>query len=83
MTTVSPISFMSAAPAVQKTRAVSRTTRAVNPVVLNIRAVDRDAKKKAARRPTKRADGAYKPSSAQATSSSAVQAALTNLTLGG
>jgi len=83
MTTVSPINFTSTAPAVQKTRAVSRTIRAANPVVLDIRAVDGDDKKKASRRPARRADGAYKPTSAQATSSSAVQAALNNLTLGG
>jgi hypothetical protein len=84
MTTVSPINFASTAPEIQKTRAVSRTTRGANPVVLDTRAVNADARKKReARRPAKHADGAFKPTNAQTTSSSDVLAALNNLTLGG
>jgi hypothetical protein len=83
MTTVSPINFTSTAPVVQKTRAVSRNIPTANAVPLTTRPVDGNDKKKAARHPTKRANGAYKPTSAQAMSSSAVQEALINLTLGG
>lgn len=84
MTTVSPINFASNTPEIQKTRAVSRTVRGANPVVLDTRAVNADSrKKKEARRPVKQAEGAYKPTGPEATSSSDVLAALNNLTLGG
>jgi hypothetical protein len=71
---VSSVNAASAAPAVQNTPAVSQ----------NARAPDGDYKTKGHHRSTvKDADGDYKPTTSQSTSSSAVQATLSNLKLGG
>ncbi|SEE81262.1 hypothetical protein SAMN05444161_7265 [Rhizobiales bacterium GAS191] len=71
---VSAVNSASSAPAVQKAQVVST----------NARAADGDYKTKGVgRSAVKDADGDYKPTSTQATSSSPVQAALTLLKLGG
>ncbi|MFI5012351.1 MAG: hypothetical protein ACHQAY_08390 [Hyphomicrobiales bacterium] len=71
---VSPISSASATSAAHKTQAASP----------NARAADGDYKTKGVGRSTvKDADGDYKPTTSQAKSSSAVQAAVTGLKLGG
>jgi hypothetical protein len=78
---IPPITASISGPAIREVQAVSRKPRADQVYIAGVNA---DGKRKGAGRAAARsADADGKPSSAQARSSSAVQAALTELKLGG
>ena len=81
MTRVLPVHLSGAAP-VRKTSPVSRVTRSLRNEEEESLLVDVELGKKG-RRPPRRADGAFKPSSAQSTSSGAVLDVLSGFKLGG
>jgi len=83
MASVSPVSLVRAGATVQKTSPVARITRGNAHEDEELEAVDIGSQKKAARRSSKRSDGAFKPRYPQATTSSAIMAVLDNFKLGG